>query len=155
MTEPDNNCCVACGRTKVVEFKQQTAYHVSFYAPAGICREVIIADTPQHALDQARVKVAIPSLKAEDFDPIAESYCVRQIIVEHPDGDEVAVWTDPDNIQHLHADEILELLEDMIEIADQLAEERQTLDTRISDMVCCGEESARTLQNIRRKGGAQ
>ena len=84
MTEPDNHCCPACGCAKPVELKQQTAYHVSFIAPAGIFRDIIIAETPQAALDQARVKATIPTLKAEDFDPTAESFCVQRLSSNTP-----------------------------------------------------------------------
>jgi hypothetical protein len=156
MTEPDNHCCAACGRPVAGEIKQQVAYHVSFIAPAGIYRDVIIADTPQEALAQARIKADAQAFGAEEFDPVAESYCIREIIIEHPDsGAEQAVWIDPDNFAQLHADEILELLEGMIEISDQLSDDHHALNSRISDVVCCGEESARALQIIRKKGGAQ
>jgi hypothetical protein len=55
-TEPERRCA-ACGRPAPVEIKQQTAFHVSFLAPAGICRDVIIAATPQEALDKALHRV--------------------------------------------------------------------------------------------------
>jgi hypothetical protein len=83
MTEPDPQCCAACGRPAPIESKQHDAYHVSFIAPAGVYRDIIIAETPQEALAQARIKVQAQALPAEEFEPVADYYCVRQIIIEH------------------------------------------------------------------------
>jgi hypothetical protein len=144
------------GPVALPDLKQQVAYHVSFIAPAGIYRDVITAETSQEALALARIKADAQAFRAEQFDPVAESYCIREIIIEHPDSDaEQAVWTDPDNFAQLHADEILELLEGMIEVADDLSEAKDALDSRVSDVIAGGESAAIALKTIRREGGAQ
>jgi hypothetical protein len=155
MTEPDNHCCAACGRPKPVEFKQPVAYHVSFIAPAGIFRHVIIAHSPQEALEKAQKLAKTPDLKPEDFDPVAESFCVREITVEHPDGNEQAVWTEPDYFAEKHGNEILDYLQTIIDAADGLTEKRRELDETISEITDCAEDAARGIDALRLwEGGA-
>jgi hypothetical protein len=98
----------------------------------------------------------IGALPADSFDPVAESYCVRQITVTDPDdGDQMAVWTDPDYLTELHAGEILDELEGLIQAADDLSEAKDALDSRVSDVIVSGESAAIALKTIRREGGAQ
>ncbi len=138
------------------DLKQQVAYHASFIAPAGIYRDVIIADTPQEALAQARIKAEAQAFRAEEFDPVAESYCIREIIIEHPDSDEPqAAWTDPDFFAQKHGDEILDYLESIINEADGLIEKRNEVDGAISDITGYAEEAARRIASLRAQEGAQ
>ena len=156
MTEPDNHCCPACGCAKPVELKQQTAFHVSFLAPAGICRDVIIADTPQDALERAKKRSDDDVYEAENFDPVAESYCVQQIIIEDPDGGYLrAVWTDPGYLIEKHSTEILDFLEALIEAVDELADSRRNLDEAVGNVDRVAADAAIQLRRLGLKGGAQ
>jgi hypothetical protein len=81
MTEPHTDCCASCGLPKPV-----TAYHLSFCVPAGVYRDIIFAHTPEEALERAKNRADTENIPAENFDPVADSFCIQQIIVEHPDG---------------------------------------------------------------------
>ena len=157
MTEPDTHRCAACGHTAPVEIKQQTAFHVSFLAPAGICRDIIIADTPQGALDKALHRVEMQNnLKAEDFDPVAESYSVQQITIDDPDGAQMqAVWTYPAYLIEKHSTETLDFLEALIEAVDELADSRRNLDEAIGNVDNVAADASRELKRLGLKGGAQ
>jgi hypothetical protein len=139
---------------KLPEFNQQTAYHVSFLAPAGVYRDLVVADTPDQALRKAMQLSESKEFKPA-FDPDDNALRIHQITVQHPDGEEQAVWTDPDNIAQLHADQILELLEGMIEAADQLSDQKHAFENSVYEMVSGGEQAALSLKTIHREGGVQ
>ena len=156
MTEPVNLRCGACGHTAPPQDfpEAATIWHVLFYARAGIHRDIIVADTPNNALQIAMQRSESRTFKP-DFEPDDTAYSIQKIAIEDQAGEQHAIWSDPDDFAELNADAILELLEGMIAVADELSTEAHALDSRISDIVCCGEESERELQNIRKKGGAQ
>ena len=89
-------------------------YMVRFHARAGIYRDVIVADTPEQALAIARARAADPGFKIEDFEDDGDANGIQQIIVDDQEGNERALWTDPDSLAQLHADHILALLEELI-----------------------------------------
>jgi hypothetical protein len=156
MTESETDCCAACGQTKPVALMtQQTGYHVSFIAPAGICRDVIIADTPQDALEKAKKRAEENVYPAKNFDPVAESFCVQQITVEHPDGEQQAVWTDPHTFAQLHADHILNLLEELIGSVEDIKDSRSQFFEDIATVESTAQDASIELDRLRKKGGAQ
>ena len=130
-------------------------YMVRFHARAGIYRDVIVADTPEQALAIARARAANPGFKTEDFEGDDDTNRIQQIIVDDQEGNERALWTDPNSIAQLHADEILHELEELIDAVDDMAETRGNLDDRISNVELSATATARVLKNLGLKGGVQ
>jgi hypothetical protein len=143
------------GSVKLPQFPQQTAYHISFLAPAGVYRDLAVADTPDQALRKAMQFSESKEFKPA-FDPDQNALSIYKIIIQHPDSDaEQAVWTDPDMIAHLHADEILGLLEELIGSIEDAGEARSQLDDDIATIETTARDASLALDRLRKKGGAQ
>lgn len=157
MTSHDSHKCPTCGaalaQPQEPPAPERKPYTIEYHASLGMVRDFAPGENPEQVLQTARK--AADGLKEQDFRPYDDAYRVRQIIVTDENGVEQAVWTDPDHLAQLHADDILELLEDMIETADDLSEARGELDTRISELTSCAEGAAIALKTMRREGGAQ
>jgi hypothetical protein len=91
-------------------------YMATFNTPAGWVTEIFHAASPAEALRAAQQYNEGPSFSAEDIEPVAEGYCVREIVISDPDDrrHEHAVWrTDEYRIQ-LAAPKLLEALQDVL-----------------------------------------
>ena len=154
-TEPESQCA-ACGRPKPVPLMtRQIAFHVEFHAPAGIYRDVIIADSPVDALQRARTRVETGYLPGDGFDPVAESFVIQKIIVAHPDGEEEqAAWTEPDYLAGTHGAEILDLLNDLLGQINDAIDAKTQLDQEIEQFESTAENASRRLNCLGVNGGA-
>ncbi len=162
MTSQDSHKCSTCGAALAQPQEPQPPapspkrYLVEYHAPAGVVREVAgDGRDPKEILEIAREVSAANGLNENDFEPCDDACIVRRIIIMDEDNVEQAVWTDLDYLHQLHAGEILEQLEDMIEAADQLSEQKQAFENSVYEMVSAGEHAGRALETIRREGGAQ
>ena len=152
MTEPVNLRCSACGHTAPPqEFESSEGYMVCFHAPAGVYRDVIVAESPEQALEQAKKA----NLENAQFDEDGNSYRIQQIIVGDQDGNERAVWSDPAYIAEKHSGEILELLNELLGSVEDVADARSELDQEIANLDSAGQEAARRLNSLGVNGGNQ
>jgi len=93
-----------------------TPYMATFNIPAGNATEVFYATSPEQALQMARKYADDPQVTEADFDPIAEKFCVREIVITDEDGQQHAVWQTDEYRLQLAAPKLLEALEGQIEI---------------------------------------
>ena len=163
MTSQDSHKCSTCGAALAQPQEQQPpaparkTFLIEYHAPGGVIRELAVApdDNAAGILKTARQNVEDGALNENDFEPDDNAYCIRQIIVMDENNVEQAIWTEPDYLAQLHTGEILELLEDMIEAADQLSDQKHAFENSVYEMVSAGEHAGLALETIRREGGAQ
>ena len=161
MTSQDSHKCSTCGAALAQPQEQQPPaparkpYMIDYYAPYGVCRVPVITDTAAQALEIARRNVAqgIPDLGDFDFDDNALR--VTKIIISDEDGKQHAAWTDPDSFALLNADDILNMLEELIGSIEDAKEARSQLDQDIGTIESTAEGAARELNHLRRNGGVQ
>jgi hypothetical protein len=157
MTSQDNHTCSTCGAALAQPQEQQPPapapkrFLVEYHAPGGVIREVAVAPDD----NAAGINVEDGALNENDFEPDDNAYCIRQIIIMDENNVEQAIWTDPEYLAQLHAGEIYELLENMIETADQLSEQKHSYENAVYEMVSAGEQAALSLKTIHREGGAE
>jgi hypothetical protein len=88
----------------------------TFNTPAGWVTEIFHTTSPAKALRAAQKYNEGPSFSAEDIEPIAEGYCVREIVITDADDRhrQLAVWRTDEYSVQLAAPKLLEALESVM-----------------------------------------
>lgn len=73
-------------------YDNETFYMATFHTPAGIATELFHAPSPEEALQQAKKFLDEDKLSEDQLDPVAEGYCVREIIISSCDEGDLASW---------------------------------------------------------------
>jgi hypothetical protein len=91
-------------------------YMATFNTPAGWVTEIFHTTSPAKALRAAQKYNEGPSFSAEDIEPIAEGYCVREIVITDADDRhrQLAVWRTDEYSVQLAAPKLLEALESVM-----------------------------------------
>jgi len=91
-------------------------YMATFNTPAGWVTEIFRTSSPAEALRAAQKYNEGPSFSSEDLEPIAEGYCVREIVITDPDErrHQLAVWRTEEYRVQLAAPNLLEALESVM-----------------------------------------
>jgi len=71
---------------------EETSYMATFHTPAGIATEIFHAPSAEDALQQAREFLQKDRLSEDQLEPVAEGYCVREIIISSCDEGDLASW---------------------------------------------------------------
>jgi hypothetical protein len=92
------------------------SYMATFNTPAGWVTEIFRTSSPEIALKAALAFIEHPNFSAEDVEPIPEGYCVREIVITHPDDPrhQLAVWRTDEYRVQLAAPKLLEALQDVL-----------------------------------------
>ena len=73
-------------------YDAETSYMATFHTPAGIATELFHASTPEEALQEAKTFWEDGKLSEDQLDPVAEGYCVREIVISSCDEGDLASW---------------------------------------------------------------
>lgn len=73
-------------------YDTETSYMATFYTAAGMATEIFHASSAEDALERARKFVDEDSLSEDQFEPVAEGYCVREIVISSCDEGDLASW---------------------------------------------------------------
>lgn len=161
MTSQDTHKCSTCGAALAHPPQQQPSapgrkpYMIEYYAPYGVCREPVITDTAAQALELARSNVAQGTRNIGDFAFDDKALRVTKIIISDEDGKQHAAWTDPDSFALLNADDILNMLEELIGSIEDAKEARDQLDQHIGCIESTAEGFTHDLNHLRKNGGVQ
>lgn len=105
-----------------------TPYMAEFSIPAGTARQIFCANSPEEALQKARKFADDSNLTEADFDPTAEGFCVRQIIITDENGQGHAIWQTDEYRLQLAAPKLLQALEQQIELTTKIIDAWNTTD---------------------------
>jgi hypothetical protein len=121
-------CCAACGHSgKLVDF-QQHEYMAHFRTTAGPADEILVADTPEQALELARKAFSEDPGKL-GFSPADCGYLVLQEIrIVNKDGQEVLTWETDEYRLQLYAPELLKALESQVEATREIVDAWDNMD---------------------------
>ena len=90
-------------------------YMATFNTPAGWVTEIFHTTSSAEALRAAQKYNEGPSFSAGDIEPIAEGYCVREILITDPEHHcQHAVWRTDEYRLQLAAPKLLEALESVM-----------------------------------------
>ena len=73
-------------------YDAETSYMATFHTPAGIATELFHASSPEDALQRAKKFMEDDKLTEDQLDPVAEGYCVREIVISSCDEGDLASW---------------------------------------------------------------
>jgi hypothetical protein len=73
-------------------YDEETSYMATFHTPAGMATEIFHAPSAEDALQQAREFLEKDKLSEDQLDPVAEGYCVREIVISSCDEGDLASW---------------------------------------------------------------
>jgi hypothetical protein len=73
-------------------YETETSFMATFHTPAGIATELFHAASPEDALQRVRKFVEDGRLSEDQLDPVAEGYCVREIVISSCDEGDLASW---------------------------------------------------------------
>jgi hypothetical protein len=106
--------CSSCNYRGPVSGFRTTPYMATFNTPAGWVTEIFHTTSPAKALRAAHKYSEGPSFSAEDLEPIAEGYCVREIVITDEHGQQHVVWQTDEYRLQLAAPKLLEALESVM-----------------------------------------